>query len=61
MTPDSVDVFELDSAREFVTGVVPWPRILPWVDARGGGEPTDSPLKVWTGSEWVPAGISVDD
>lgn len=25
----------------------------------GGAEPVDSPLKVWTGSEWVSTGVSV--
>ena len=31
-----------------------------WPPAEGGG-PVDSPLKVWTGSEWAPAGVKVED
>lgn len=25
------------------------------------GPPAESPLKVWTGSEWAPAGVKVED
>lgn len=31
------------------------------VGGGGGSEPTDSPLKVWDGTEWQPAGIAVED
>lgn len=27
----------------------------------GTGSTTDSPLKVWTGSEWAPAALKVED
>lgn len=45
------------------------PELLVWTPElmqRGPGWPpaegsVDSPLKVWDGSEWVPAGVKVED
>lgn len=32
-----------------------------WPPATDPAPPTDSPLKVWTGSEWAPAGVKVEE
>lgn len=33
----------------------------PGYPPQGGGPPVDSPLKVWDGTQWVPAGIKIEE
>lgn len=60
MTPDAINATAHLNA--VVRAVATKHQAIPWVNARGTGPaPLDSPMKVWTGTEWAPAGINVEE